>query len=93
MFKPELIEVMSQLMDTNKKEAEKALNAFVEAVKNAVVEGDRVQIVGFGTFEVTERSERMGRNPKTGESLLVPASKSLKFKPAKALKDAVNGGV
>lgn len=93
MFKPELIEVMSQSMGTNKKEAEKALNAFIDAVKNAVIEGDRVQIVGFGTFEVTERSERMGRNPKTGESLLVPASKGFKFKPAKALKDTVNGGV
>lgn len=93
MFKTELIEVMSQLMGTNKKEAEKALNAFVEAVKNAVIEGDRVHLVGFGTFEVTERAERMGRNPKTGESLLIPQSKSLKFKPAKALKDAVNGGV
>lgn len=93
MFKPELIEEMSQSMGTSKKEAEKALDAFVEIVKNAVIDGARVQIVGFGTFEATERAERMGRNPKTGESLLVPASKSLKFKPAKALKDAMNGGV
>lgn len=93
MFKPEIIEEMSQLMGANKKEAEKALNAFTKVVENAVAKGDNLQIVGFGTFEVSERAERMGRNPKTGESLLIPPSKSLKFKPAKALKDAVNGGV
>lgn len=93
MNKSELIDVMSQKMEVNKKDAEKALTAFMDVVTDEMIKGEKIHLVGFGTFEVTERAERMGRNPKTGESLLISSSKNPKFKAAKALKDAVNGGV
>ena len=72
-----------------KKEAEKAVNAFVESVEEALVEGDKVSLVGFGTFEVRERSARKGRNPQTGEEISISASKVPAFKAGKALKDSV----
>lgn len=93
MNKNELIDVMSQKMEVSKKDAEKALVAFMDVVTDEMVKGGKIHLVGFGTFEVTERAERMGRNPKTGKSLLIEASKAPKFKASKALKDAVNGGV
>ena len=72
-----------------KKEAEKAVNAFVDSVEEALVEGDKVSLVGFGTFEVRERSARKGRNPQTGEEISISASKVPAFKAGKALKDSV----
>ena len=92
MNKNDLIEVMSQKMEDNKKVAEKALTAFMDVIKDEMIKGDKIHLVGFGTFEVTERAEHMGRNPKTGESLLIETSKTPKFKAATALKKAVNGG-
>ena len=92
MNKVELINAMSLQMENSKKVAEKALTAFMDTVTEEMVKGDKIHLAGFGTFEVTERAERMGRNPKTGESLFIEASKTPKFKASKALKDAVTGG-
>ena len=92
MNKNDLIKVMSQKMEDNKNVAEKALAAFMDVIKDEMIKGNKIHLVGFGTFDVTERAEHMGRNPKTGESLLIEASKAPKFKAASALKKAVNGG-
>lgn len=92
MNKNDLIKVMSQKMEDNKNVAEKALAAFMDVIKDEMIKGNKIHLVGFGTFEVTERAEHMGRNPKTGDSLLIEASKAPKFKAASALKKAVNGG-
>lgn len=92
MNKNDLIKVMSQKMEDNKNVAGKALAAFMDVIKDEMIKGNKIHLVGFGTFEVTERAEHMGRNPKTGESLLIEASKAPKFKAASALKKAVNGG-
>ena len=73
----------------SKKDAEKALTAFTNIVADALANGDKIQLVGFGTFEVVERAERQGRNPDTGDTITIPASKSPKFKASKALKDAM----
>lgn len=89
MNKTELIETMCKKAEISKKDAEKALTAFTNIVADALVDGDKVQLVGFGTFEVVERAERQGRNPATGEVITIAASKSPKFKAGKALKDAV----
>ena len=89
MNKTELISVMSEKAEISKKDAEKALTAFTNIVADTLVDGDKVSITGFGTFETVERSARTGRNPKTGESIQINASKSPKFKAGKALKDAV----
>ncbi len=89
MNKTELISKIAEKAKISKKEAENAVNAFTNVVADALVDGDRVQIVGFGTFEVAERAARTGRNPKTGETIEIGASKSPKFKAGKALKDAV----
>ena len=90
MNKNDLIKVMSQKMEDNKNVAEKALAAFMDVIKDEMIKGNKIHLVGFGTFEVTERAEHMGRNPKTGESLLIEASKAPKFKAGKALKDMLN---
>lgn len=89
MNKTELISAMSEKAEISKKDVEKALTAFTNVVADALVDGDKVQLVGFGTFEVVERAERQGRNPATGEAMTIAASKSPKFKAGKALKDAV----
>ena len=89
MNKTELITAMTEKAEISKKDAEKALNAFTNIVTDALVDGDKVTITGFGTFEVVERAARTGRNPQTGESIQIQASKSPKFKAGKALKDAV----
>lgn len=89
MNKTELIALMSEKAEISKKDAEKALTAFTNVIADALVDGDKVQLVGFGTFEVVERAARTGRNPKTGEDIEIAASKSPKFKAGKALKDAV----
>lgn len=89
MNKVELIGIMADKAEISKKDAEKALTAFTNVVADALANGDKVQLVGFGTFEVVERAERLGRNPATGEAMTIAASKSPKFKAGKALKDAV----
>ena len=90
MNKTELISAMSENANMTKVDTEKALKAFIDTVTEELKNGGKVQLVGFGTFEVTERAERNGRNPKTGEAITIPASKSPKFKAGKALKDIVN---
>lgn len=90
MTKPELIDVLSSKTEMTKKDCANVLDAFQDTVKETLAKGDKVQLVGFGTFEVVERAERMGRNPSTGKEMLIPASKSPKFKAGKVLKDAVN---
>ena len=89
MNKTELITAMAEKAEISKKDAEKALTAFSNVVADTLVDGDKVAITGFGTFEVAERAERQGRNPATGEAITIAASKSPKFKAGKALKDAV----
>jgi DNA-binding protein HU-beta len=88
--KAELVAKIAEKSELTKKDAEKALNAFIEAVQEALKNGDKVQLVGFGTFEVRERAERKGRNPQTREEITIPASKAPIFKAGKALKDLVN---
>ena len=90
MNRTELISAMSEKSELTKVDTEKALKAFIDTVTEELKNGGKVQLVGFGTFEVTERAERNGRNPKTGEAIIIPASKSPKFKAGKALKDIVN---
>lgn len=89
MNKVELIGAVTSKSEISKKDVEKVINAFTNVVADALVDGDKVQLVGFGTFEVVERAERQGRNPATGEAITIAASKSPKFKAGKALKDAV----
>ena len=89
MNKPELIAAMSEVSGLTKKDAEEALNAYIEVVTDALKAGDSVQLVGFGTFEVRERAARQGRNPHTGETIEIAAAKAPAFKPGKALKDAI----
>lgn len=90
MNKSDLIASMAEKSDLSKKDAEKALNAFVESIEAALVQGDKVQLVGFGSFEVRERAARKGRNPQTKEEITINASKAPIFKVGKALKDVVN---
>lgn len=90
MNKTELVAAIAEKAELSKKDAEAALKAFAEAVEQELVQGGKVQLVGFGTFEVSERPARQGRNPKTGEAMEIAAAKAPKFKAGKALKDAVN---
>ena len=90
MNREELIAAMSEQTQLSKKDAEAALKAFVDVVSGELKQGGKVQIVGFGTFEVSERGEREGRNPATGETMIIKASKAPKFKAGKALKDMIN---
>ena len=90
MNKTELIAEIAERAEISKKDAEKALKAFTDVVEDVLVKGEKVQLVGFGTFEVSERAAREGRNPKSGEPMRIEASKSPKFKAGKALKDMVN---
>ena len=90
MNKNELVAKMAEKAGLKKTEAEKALKAFTETVAEELKNGEKIQLVGFGTFEVGERAERQGRNPKTGEAITIPASKSPKFKAGRSLKDIVN---
>ena len=90
MNKTELIAAIAEQAEISKKDAEKALKAFVDVVTEQLKEGERVQLVGFGTFEVSERAAREGRNPQTGKTMKIAACKAPKFKAGKALKDAVN---
>ncbi|MBO5088912.1 MAG: HU family DNA-binding protein [Lachnospiraceae bacterium] len=90
MNKTELVAAMAEKTELSKKDAEKALKAFTDVVAEELTKGEKIQLVGFGTFEVADRPAREGRNPKTGESMKIAASKAPKFKAGKALKDAVN---
>ena len=89
MNKTELVEAVAKKMGTTKKEAEAAVSAFTETVKEALAEGKKVQLIGFGNFEVRERAARKGRNPQTGEELDIPATKVPAFKPGKGFKEVV----
>lgn len=91
MNKHELVSAIAQSAEISKKDAENALAAAVNAISNALADGDKVQIVGFGTFETRERAARTGKNPRTGEAIEIAASKVPAFKAGKALKDKVNG--
>ena len=90
MNKSELIAAMVEASGLTKKDCEAALTAFTGAVETAMKSGDKVQMVGFGSFEVKERPAHVGRNPRTGETIKIPARKVAKFKPGKALQDSVN---
>ncbi len=89
MNKAQLIAKIAEDAGMQKKEAEKAVNSFVGVVTDALKSGDKIQMVGFGTFEVRERAQRKGFNPSTKEEITIPASKAPVFKAGKALKDAV----
>ena len=90
MNKTELVAAVEEQGEVSKKDAEKVLKAFVDVVTEELKKGEKVQLVGFGTFEVSERSAREGRNPQTGKTMKIDACKAPKFKAGKALKDAVN---
>ena len=90
MNKKELVAAIAEKAEISKKDAEKALDAFVASVTAELKEGNKVQMVGFGTFEVSEREAREGRNPRTGETIKIEAVKAPKFKAGSALKDALN---
>ena len=90
MNRTELVAAIAEKTELSKKDAEKALKAFTDVVAEELKKGEKIQLVGFGTFEVSERAAREGRNPQTGEAMTISASKSPKFKAGKALKDAVN---
>ena len=90
MNKTELVAAIVEKTELSKKDAEKAVKAFTEVVADELKKGEKIQLVGFGTFEVADRPAREGRNPKTGETMTIAASKAPKFKAGKALKDMVN---
>ena len=90
MNKSELVEAMAKKADLSKKDAAAALDAFTETITGALKKGDKVTLIGFGTFEVAKRAAREGKNPQTGEKIKIKASKAPKFKAGKALKDTVN---
>ena len=90
MNKNDLVDAVADSAGLSKADATRAVDAFTGAISNALKSGDSVALVGFGTFEVRARSARTGRNPQTGNTIEIPASKAPAFKPGKALKDAVN---
>ncbi len=91
MNKAELVAAIAEKAELSKKDSEKALKALIDVVTEELVKGEKVQLVGFGTFEVSERAAREGRNPQTGATMEIKASKAPKFKAGKALKDIING--
>ena len=90
MNKTELVAAIAEKSELSKKDSEKALKAFIDTVTEELKKGGKVQLVGFGTFEVSKRAAREGRNPQTGKTMSIPASKAPKFKAGKALKDSIN---
>ena len=90
MNRVELVNKIAEKAEISKKDADKALTAFMDTIKETLASGDKVALVSFGTFEVTERAAREGRNPQTGEPVHISESKSPKFKAGKSLKDSVN---
>lgn len=89
MNKTELVSVVSEKTEFSKKESAQIVDALFASIEEALAKGEKVQLIGFGTFEVRERATRKGRNPQTGAEIEIPASKVPAFKPGKALKDAV----
>ena len=89
MNKAELINAVAEKSGLSKRDSEQAVSAVIDVITDSLCQGDKVQLVGFGAFEVRERAQRMGRNPKTKESIEIPASRVPVFKPGKALKDIV----
>ena len=89
MTKADLVKAVSEKANCPKKDAEMAINTVIDCITDAVAQGEKVQIVGFGTFEVRERGEKKCKNPRTGEEMITPAKKAPVFKAGKALKDAV----
>ncbi len=90
MNKSELVSALAKKIDISKKDAESAVSAFVDVISETMAKGEKIQVIGFGTFEVKERPERIARNPRTGEEIKIAASKAPVFKAGKALKDTVN---
>ena len=90
MNKAELVAAIAAQAELSKKDSEKALKAFIDIVTDELVKGEKVQLVGFGTFEVSTRPARTGRNPQTKQEITIAASKAPKFKAGKALKDMIN---
>lgn len=90
MNKAELISAVAEASGVSKKDTEAVIKATFEAIEKAMVNGDKVQVIGFGTFETRERAERVGKNPQTQETVTIPACKVPAFKAGKGLKDAVN---
>lgn len=90
MNKTDLIEIVAKEANLKKKDADAAVNAVFGAIEKALVDGDKVQLIGFGTFEVKERAAKTGRNPATGETIQIEASNQIKFSAGKTLKDKVN---
>ncbi len=90
MNKSELISAISTASGLSKTDSEKALNATTEAIKNALTQGESIQLIGFGTFSISERAARTGRNPQTGKEIQIAAKKVAKFKPGKGLDEAIN---
>ena len=91
MTRAELIVSVAEKANLDRKTAERAVTATFETIKGALIEGDKVQVLGFGTFEVRERAARKGRNPRTGEEIEIESSKLPSFKAGKSLKEACNG--
>ncbi len=91
MNKTELVAAIANDSGLTKVQAQKALDAAIDAISGAMAKGDSVTLIGFGTFKVSKRAERMGRNPQTGKEIKIAASKLPRFVPGKGLKDAVNG--
>lgn len=89
MNKPELVSAIAEKTGLNKRDSERVINAFVESIGEALAKGEKVSLVGFGTFEVRTRQARTGRNPRTGQTLTIPAAKVPAFKPGKQLRDLV----
>lgn len=89
MNKAELVAAVAEKAEVSKKDAEKAVNAVLASIEEALARDEKVQLVGFGTFEVKDRAERVGRNPQTKEEIVIPASRVPAFKAGKALKEAV----
>ncbi|KRF53721.1 MULTISPECIES: HU family DNA-binding protein [Priestia] len=89
MKKPELIDAVATKSDLTKQDSKKAVDALFETISNTLAKEEKIQLLGFGTFEVRERAERTGRNPQTGEEMTIPASKVPAFKPGKELKEAI----
>ena len=90
MNKSELVKAISEQTEASKKDTEASLNAFIEVVTDELKKGEKIQLVGFGTFETRKRAERKGKNPQTGEELVIPVCIAPAFKPGKALKDLIN---
>ena len=90
MNKAELVSAIADKAELSKKDAEAALKAFTDVIAEELKKGEKIQLVGFGTFEVSERAARTGRNPQTGEEMTIPAPTAPKFKAGKALKDLMN---